>query len=97
MNIKKNNEIELLTDICGKRQAIVKNDTNLSIEKIMEEINVKRSEYIPKQEFIKMIDNMDFDCISYGNLTLITGYKCYRDKQDKEIVVETLERRIDLH
>ena len=79
-------------------RAIVKNETNLSLEEVLTEINIKRSKYMTKEEFLTMITNLEFDSISVANLYLVTGYKCiYDGDEHDQIKVETLDKVIRIN
>lgn len=74
----------------------IKNETNLPLEKVIDEVNTMRSKYINKEEFMTMITNLKFDSVYSANLTFITGYRCLFDEKDN-IRIDTYDKDIQIN
>lgn len=74
----------------------IKNETNLTLEEVISEVNLKRSEYVTKKEFLEIISNLDFESIRTASLSLVTGFKCYFDEKDK-LVINTYDKDIRIN
>ena len=47
----------------------------------MSNVNIKKS-YINKEDFVKMIQDLPFDCVSACSLDLVTGFIIEKEDED---------------